>query len=154
MSILTTMKGLPLAYNKDLQEDKEGFFDTVDTLHSTLEVFSGMIRTLRINAERMCQAAEENHTLATDLADYLVKKGVPFREAYTVVGKLVRHAISKGKSLRELALPDYQKYSPLFGDDVYSITSESSINKRDVPGGTAPQQVAQALKRAKRIINE
>ena len=152
MSILTTMKSLPLAYNRDLQEDKEGLFDTVDTLHSTLEVFVGMMRTLTIKAERTGQAAGENYTLATDLADYLVRKGVPFREAHSIVGKLVRHAINQEKGLQELPLTDYQSFSPLFGEDVYSITVESSIAARDVPGGTAPKKVEQALKRARERI--
>lgn len=149
LAILTTMKSLPLAYNKDLQEDKEGFFNTVDTLHSTLEVFAGMMRTITVNAGRACRAAGESYTLATDLADYLAKKGAPFREAHSIVGKLVRIAINLGKSLQELPLADYQSLSPLFGEDVYSITVESSVAARDVPGGTAPRQVAQALKRAR-----
>ena len=154
LAILTTMKSLPLAYNKDLQEDKEGFFDTVDTLHSTLGVFAGMVRTLSVNAGRARRAAGESYTLATDLADYLVKKGAPFREAHSIVGKLVRHALSQEKSLQELPLADYQSLSPLFGEDVYSITVESSIDARDAPGGTAPRQVARALKRARERLQE
>ena len=152
MSILTVMKALPLAYNKDLQEDKESFFDTIDTLLPTLEVFSGMIRTLKINAERTFQAAEGGYTLATDLADYLVRKGLPFREAHGIVAELVRYAVSKGKSLRELNLEEYQRFSPLFAEDVYSITVESSLAMRNIPGGTAPRQVEQALKKARESI--
>ncbi|MCL0098925.1 argininosuccinate lyase [Dehalococcoidia bacterium] len=154
LAILTTMKSLPLAYNKDLQEDKEGFFDTVDTLHSTLGVFAGLVRTLSVNAGRARRAAGESYTLATDLADYLVKKGAPFREAHSIVGKLVRHAVNQEKSLQELPLADYQSLSPLFGEDVYSITVESSIDARDAPGGTAPRQVARALKRARECLQE
>jgi len=154
LAILTAMKSLPLAYNKDLQEDKQGFFDTVDTLHSTLAVFAGMMRTLTVDVGRAGRAAGESYTLATDLADYLVKKGAPFREAHSIVGKLVRHAINQGESLQELPLADYQRLSPLFGEDVYSITVESSIAARDVPGGTAPRQVAQALKRARERLPE
>ncbi|MBT9132725.1 MAG: Argininosuccinate lyase [Firmicutes bacterium] len=153
LAILTTMKSLPLAYNRDLQEDKEGLFDTVDTLHSTLEVFCGMIRTLTVNSSRAGQAAGESYTLATDLADYLVKKDAPFREAHSIVGKLVRHALSQEKSLPELPIADYQSFSTLFGEDVYSITVESSLAARDVPGGTAPERVQQALKEARERLS-
>ncbi|MCP4601179.1 MAG: hypothetical protein GY847_11760 [Proteobacteria bacterium] len=148
------MKGLPLAYNRDLQEDKEGFFDTVETLNSTIEVFDGMLESLKFNTEKMQQAACENYTLATDLADYLTKKRVPFREAHGIVGKLVFLAIGKGKTLHELDLSDYQNLSPLFEEDVYSITLESSITARNVPGGTSPKQVERALKKARRKVNE
>jgi argininosuccinate lyase len=149
------MKGLPLSYNRDMQEDKEGFFDTVDTLQSTLEVCTGMLQTLRINAERMHQAAGENYTLATDLADYLAKKGVPFREAHKIVGEIVRFAIEKGSALHELSIEDYRRFSPLFGEDALkNLTVESSIAARDVPGGTAPRQVEEALRRARRKLDE
>lgn len=154
MSILTTMKGLPLAYNRDLQEDKEGFFDTVNTLNSTLEVFTGMLQTIKFNAERAEQAASENYTLATDVADYLAKKGVPFREAHGIVAKLVFLAISKGKELSELPLTDYQNFSPLFEEDVYSISIRSSVAARNVRGGTAPKQIERAIRIAKRKLNE
>ncbi|MFA4836871.1 MAG: argininosuccinate lyase, partial [Dehalococcoidia bacterium] len=154
MAILTTMKGLPLAYNRDLQEDKEGLFDTVDTLNSTLEVFTGMIKTVTINAERMSQRADDNFSLATDIADYLVKKGMPFREAHGIVGKLVRQAVAQGKNLQELSLAEYQGFSELFGEDVYSITVKSSIAARDIQGGTAPRQVDRAIKIARRILDE
>jgi len=154
MAILTTMKGLPLAYNRDLQEDKEGLFDTVNTLNSTLEVFSGMLETVKFNAERTGKAASENYTLATDVADYLAKKGVPFREAHGIVGKLVVLAISKGKELTELSLTDYQNLSPHFEEDVFSITSQSSIADRNTHGGTAPKQLERALKIARRKLNE
>jgi argininosuccinate lyase len=154
MGILTTMKSLPLAYNRDMQEDKEGLFDTVDTLHTSLEVFAGMVKTLKINTERISQAMKTDYILATDLADYLVKKGMPFREAHGVVAKLSEYAASKGKNFRELGLKEYHKFSPLFGDDVYNITVESSVASRNVVGGTSPQQVGKALRRAKRLIKE
>ncbi len=154
MAILTTMKGLPLAYNRDLQEDKESLFDTADTLSKTLNVFTGMMKTLKFNADRMLQAAGESFTLATDMADYLAKKGMPFREAHGIVGKLVLDAVTQGKSLQELSLADYQNLSDLFEDDVLSITVESSIAARNVPGGTAPKQVEKALKKARNILNE
>ena len=153
MAILTTMKGLPLSYNRDLQEDKEGLFDSVDTLLSTLEVFAAMMGSLRVKGERTRQAAEENYTLATDLADYLAKKGIPFRQAHAIVGKLVRHAIENKKSLSELDIKEYKTFSPKFEEDVKSITVESSLASRDVPGGTAPEQVRMALAAARRTLN-
>jgi len=154
MGILTTMKALPLAYNRDMQEDKEGLFDTVDTLHSSLAVFAGMIKTIKINTERIYQAMKTDYILATDLADYLVKKGLPFREAHGVVAKLAEYAMSKGKNFRELSLKEYHKFSPLFTDDVYAITLESSAAARSIPGGTSPRQVEKALRRAKRLVRE
>jgi len=154
IGILTTMKSLPLAYNRDMQEDKEGLFDTVDTLHTSLEVFAAMIKTLKVNSERISQAMKTDYILATDLADYLVNKGMPFREAHGVVTKLSEYAAGKGKNFRELGLKEYRKFSPLFGGDVHDITLESSVAARNVTGGTSPQQVAKALRRAKRLIKE
>ncbi len=153
IALLTTMKGLPLAYNRDMQEDKEGFFDTVDTLLSTLGVFTGMVKTLRVKAENTEQAVKQGYILATDLADYLVKKGEPFRTAHDIVGRLVSYAMEKGKSFSDLSLAEYKGFSPLFGEDVYSITVESSIAARDVIGGTAPERVSEALSRAEKIIS-
>jgi len=152
MAILTTMKSLPLAYNRDMQEDKEGLFDTVDTLRSSLEVFTGMVKTVKVNAGRISQAMKTDYMLATDLADYLVKKSLPFREAHGVVARLGEYAVSKGKNFRELDLKEYNKFSPLFADDVYKITPESSVDARNVAGGTSPQQVVKALTRARRLI--
>ena len=153
MAILATMKGLPLSYNRDLQEDKEGLFDSVDTLLSTLEVFAAMMGSLRVKGERTRSVTEENYTLATDLADYLVKKGIPFRQAHTIVGKLVRYAIENKKALPELDIKEYKTFSPKFEEDVKSITVESSLAARDVPGGTAPEQVRMALAAARRTLN-
>jgi argininosuccinate lyase len=154
MALLVTMKALPLSYNRDMQEDKEGLFDTVDTLLSTLEVFTGMIKTLRVKAKNMEQAAKRGYILATDLADYLVKKGEAFRTAHDIVARLVSYAMEKGKSFTELSLDEYKGFSPLFGEDVYSITVESSIAARDVIGGAAPKQVARALAAAKKLLGE
>jgi len=151
MGMLTTMKGLPLAYNRDMQEDKELLFDTVDTLTSCLEVFAGLMKTVKVNADKMLNAVN-NYTLATDMADYLTRKELPFREAYNIVGGLVKYAISKGKTFQELSLKEYHKFSPLFESDVYDITAETSVTSRNVMGGTAPRQVAIALARARRII--
>ena len=152
MGILTTMKSLPLAYNRDMQEDKEGLFDTVDTLRSSLEVFAGMVKTIKVNTDRISQAMKTDYMLATELADYLVKKGMPFRQAHGVVARLGEYAMSKGKNFGELDRKEYRKFSPLFGDDVYKITLESSVNARNVAGGTSPQQVGKALTRARRLI--
>jgi len=153
-ALLTTMKGLPLAYNRDMQEDKEGFFDTVDTLLATLIVFTGMVKTLKVKAENTRRAAEGGYILATDLADYLVKKGIAFRTAHEIVGKLVNYAAGKGKTLTELDIKEYKKFSPQFGKDVYKITVESSLAARDVTGGTAPRQVKKALAKARRTIEK
>ena len=152
LGILTTMKALPLAYNRDMQEDKEGLFDTVDTLHASLEIFAAMIKTIKVNAKRIRDAIKKDYILATDLADYLVKKGLPFREAHGIVAKLSEYAVKKGKGFRELSLSEYHKFSPLFSDDVYDISLESSIAARNVVGGTSPQQVEMALKKARESI--
>ncbi len=152
MALLTTMKALPLSYNRDMQEDKEGFFDTVDTLQSTLEVFAGLVKTLKVKAGNTAQAVERGYILATDLADYLVRKGEAFRNAHNIVAGLVSYAIEKGKSFSELSLTEYKRFSPLFEDDVRSITVDSSLAARDVIGGTAPKQVDRALAAAKKII--
>ena len=154
IALLTTMKGLPLAYNRDTQEDKEGLFDTVDTLLSSLEVFTGMVKTLQVKTESIGQAVRQGYILATDLADYLVKRGEPFRTAHDIVGRLVSYAVENGKSFSELNLSEYESFSPLFGEDVYSITVESSIANKNITGGTAPKQVKQALVTAKKIIGE
>jgi argininosuccinate lyase len=152
MALLTTMKGLPLAYNRDMQEDKEGLFDTVDTLQATLEVFAGMVKTVKVIDENTRSALERGYVLATDLADYLVKKGAAFRTAHEVVGKLVNYAVGKGKTLAELDMKEYKKFSPLFGADVRAITIETSLAARNAVGGTAPVQVNKALAGARRIV--
>jgi argininosuccinate lyase len=154
MALLTTMKALPLAYNRDLQEDKEGFFDTVDTLLSTLNILSGLVKTLKIKPEKARQALEKGYILATDLADYLVRKGLAFRAAHEAVAKLVSYAIEQNRSFSELKLAEYKKFSKLFEKDVFDITIESSLAARDVSGGTAPKQVAKALAAAKKAIGD
>ena len=135
MGILTVLKGLPLTYNRDLQEDKEGTFDTIDTLLATLEVFTGMVSTLELNTDRLGQAAKEGYMLATDLADYLViEKGVPFREAHGTVARLCDYAMSRKKGLHQLTIEEYRQFSPHFTEDVYKITPEASVAARDVVG--------------------
>jgi len=152
MALLTTMKALPLSYNRDLQEDKEGLFDSVDTLLSSLEISAGMIGTVRIKKENTGRAARQGYILATDLADYLVKKGEAFRSAHDIVARLVSYAVEKDKPFSKLSLAEYKKFSPLFEDDVYSITVESSLATRDSTGGTSPTRVADAISRAKKLI--
>jgi len=152
-AILTTMKALPLAYNRDMQEDKEGLFDTVDTVHSSLAIFAEMLKTIKINVKHIRKAIKKDYILATDLADYLVKKGLPFREAHSVISKLSRHAINKNKSFHKLSLSEYHNFSPRFKKDVYDITLSSSIAARNVIGGTSPQQVETSLTRAREILN-
>jgi len=154
MALLAVMKALPLAYNRDMQEDKEGLFDTVDTLLATLEVFTGMVRTLRVKGENTRRAAGRGYILATDLADYLVRKGESFRTAHDMVARLVSYAVERGKLLGELGLEEYKRFSPRFEDDVFSISLESSISARDTTGGTAPRQVERALAAAKKLVGD
>ena len=152
IGLLTILKGLPLTYNRDLQEDKEGFFDAADTLTTTLDVFQGMLPGMKLNEERVSSLAGESQMLATDLADYLVGKGMPFREAHGIMRELSHHCDNWGIGLQNLPLVEYQKFSGLFQDDVYDITAESSAAARDNPGGTAPVRVAAALSDAKKIL--
>ena len=155
MAILTVLKGLPLAYNRDLQEDKEGLFDTVDTLLATLGVFEGMMSTMQVNADSLSNAASQGQMLATDLADYLVaSKGVPFREAHGIVARLSSYAISRNADLMALTLEEYREFSPAFDEGVFVVTAESSVAARDVEGGTAPPQVARALQEARKLLAE
>jgi argininosuccinate lyase len=149
MAAMTTLKGLPLTYNRDLQEDKEGLFDSVDTALSALEVTRGMIESATFDADRMRHAAESSYVLATDIADYLVGKGMPFRQAHVIVSNLSEQAASSGKFLHELSLAEYQAVSELFDESVFDITVDSSIAARDVEGGTAFNRVAEALAAAK-----
>jgi len=151
-ALLTLMKGLPLTYNRDLQEDKEATFDTVDTLLDSLKVFNGMVGTLKVNTDNMEKAVERGYLLATDIADYLVKKGQPFRSAHGIVAKLVSHAQREGKNFSQLTLEEYSYFSPLFERDVFEVTAASSLAARDVPGGTAPRQVAAALAEARKAV--
>ena len=152
MGLLTVIKGLPLTYNRDLQEDKEGFFDSVDTLLATLEVFAGMVATIEVKADRMRSAAEQGYALATDLADYLVSKGVPFREAHGIMAKVTEYATAQGKRFGELTLEEYRRFSDHFDQGVFDITVDSSVAARDVPGGTAPARVEEALARARALL--
>ncbi|NBX00382.1 MAG: argininosuccinate lyase [Methylophilaceae bacterium] len=153
MGLLTLMKSQPLAYNKDNQEDKEPLFDTADTLLVTLEIYADMLRGIKVNKEAMRKAATEGFATATDLADYLVKKGTPFRDAHEVVALAVRHAVDKGCDLSDLPLAELQKFSAQISEDVYQVlTLEGSLASRNHIGGTAPAQVKQAIARARRSL--
>jgi argininosuccinate lyase len=150
LSLLTMLKGLPLAYNKDMQEDKEAVFDAFDTTHACLEVSALVLRNVKLNEDRMRAAASEGMMNATELADYLVRKGVPFREAHETVGRVVVSAIEKGVELGELSLTDLRSFSGEIEGDVFeSLTLEQTLASKLVTGGTAPQRVAAALASAR-----
>ncbi len=153
-ALLTLMKGQPLAYNKDNQEDKEPLFDTVDTLLITLEIYADMMRGISVNKDNMRQAASEGFATATDLADYLVKKGMPFRDAHEVVALAVRYAVDKKVDLSDLSLATLQQFSASISEDVYAVLSlEGSLNSRNHIGGTAPAQVKAAIARMRATLN-
>lgn len=153
MAVLTLMKAQPLAYNKDNQEDKEPLFDAVDTLIDTLAIFAELVRGLRVDAEAMRRAAAEGYATATDLADYLVKRGVPFREAHEAVARAVRAAEARGCDLAELSLEELRGFAPQIEADVYQIlTLEGSLAARRHPGGTAPEAVRAAIARIRQEL--
>jgi argininosuccinate lyase len=150
--LLTTLKGLPSSYDKDLQEDKEPVFDAFDTLVITLPVMSGFIQKLKLRPDKM-QAQLEAGLLATDLADYLVDKGMPFRDAHHVVGQVVRKAEARAVSLSELKLADFREFSHLFGEDVMSaLEVRTALDRRSIPGGTAASAIQDQLRAAKQAI--
>ncbi|MBQ7936151.1 MAG: argininosuccinate lyase [Clostridia bacterium] len=154
MALLTTLKGLPLAYNKDMQEDKEAIFDSVDTVKKCLKIFVPMIRTMKALPERMYAAAQKGFINATDLADYLVKKGLPFRTAYKIVGQTVAYAIEKNTVLDAIPLAELKEFSPLFDEDVYNeISLETCVSKRISAGGTGPESVQAQIKFVEGYLN-
>ncbi len=153
MAMLTAVKGLPLAYNKDLQEDKEGLFDAIDTVKFSLSVYARLIRGMKIREDVMRRAVEEDFSNATDLADYLVRKGLPFRQAHAVSGRAVARCIERGIWLSDMALEDYQALSPLFAEDLYdTIRPEACVAGRNSYGGTSYEQVDHQLKAARELI--
>jgi argininosuccinate lyase len=154
VGLLTMLKGLPLSYNRDLQEDKPPLFETEDILLATLEVLTAMLPHIRVDAERGKAAASANYALATDLADYLTRKGLPFREAHEAVGKLVRYAEGKRAEIGALTLDEMRRFSSLFEEDARAIDVMASLRSRDVSGGTAPKQVAAALRKARKTIDQ
>lgn len=146
LALLTTMKGLPLAYNKDMQEDKESLFDSVNTLSMAIPIFTRMIDTMKIHKENMYHSAGKGFTNATDAADWLVKNQVPFREAHAIIGKLVLYAIDKNKTLEELSLEEYKEVSPVFNESIYdSITLEACVNNRKVDGGPSRESIEKVI---------
>lgn len=149
MGLLTVMKAIPLAYNKDLQEDKEGAFDTVNTVLTSLHVFTGMLATLTVNEDRMSHATTNDFSNATELADYLANKGIPFRQAHAIVGKLVLDGLKKNRPLQDIPLSEYQQISPLIQEDVYhDLDAKVAVERRHSLGGTGFDQIKLELKRA------
>lgn len=150
MAMLTVLKGLPLTYNRDMQEDKEAVFDTVDTLKSCLSVLIGMAPVIRFNKEAMEKAAQDGFLVATDLAEYLVQKGIPFREAHESVGRIVRYCIEKNKTFRDLSLREFRRFSGLIEEDVFNyLTLNESISRKNSYGGTARERVLEVIKQIK-----
>ena len=155
MGFLTTMKGLPLAYNKDLQEDKEGLFDAIDTIKFSLAVYAQLIRGMKVRKDVMLKAVREDFSNATDLADYLVKKGMPFRKAHSVSGHAVHYCIENNKWLEDLTMDEFKQMSDLFDEDIYeAITPETCVKNRNSYGGTSYSQVDMQLALADKILSQ
>ncbi|HHV65614.1 MAG TPA: argininosuccinate lyase [Peptococcaceae bacterium] len=153
ITLLTVMKGLPLAYNKDMQEDKECVFDAVDTVQKCLLVMEPMLATLKVNTKIMAEEARKGFTNATDLADYLVKKNVPFREAHAIVGRLVLECTKRGCALEDIPLAELQEISPVFAADLYQeISLENCVEKRNITGGPAPEAVEEAIRVSQKVL--
>jgi len=154
ITMLTVLKALPLAYNRDLQEDKEPLFNTVDTVKASLRIMTVLFAKIEIEEEKMTKAASEDYTNATDLADYLTLKGIPFREAHQIIGKAVQYAEKKGKKLDDLSLAELRSFSPTIGEDVFDyIRIENAVNRRNSIGGTARQRVGEQIKKAKKELS-
>ena len=155
MSLLTTMKGIPLAYNKDMQEDKELVFDAIDTAKGCISLFTGMLRTTRFNKERMEASAKHGFTNATDAADYLVGKGVPFRDAHGIVGQLVLYCIERGIALDDMTLEEYREISPVFGEDIYdAISIDTCVNRRVTTGAPGKKAMEEVIAIYKKYMRE
>jgi argininosuccinate lyase len=153
VAMLTVLKALPLAYNRDLQEDKEPLFDTIDTVKASLQIMALLFPQLEIDEEKMRKAASEDYTIATDLADYLTTKGVAFRQAHEITGKAVLYAEEKNKKLDALSLEELRSFSPVIEKDVFDyIRMENAVNRRNTIGGTARQQVVEQIKKAKKEL--
>jgi argininosuccinate lyase len=154
-SLLTIMKGLPLSYNRDLQEDKPPLFDTVDTVKSCLTVLDEMLPGITFHVERLQETAEEGYSTATDIAEYLAKKGLPFRKAHEVTGRIVLYCSEKKKRLEELTLAELKKFSSLISEDIYTVVSaEASVRGKKSLGSTSPEEVRRQIKRFEKILNE
>ena len=155
MGLLTMMKGLPLAYNKDMQEDKEQIFDAIDTVKMCLPVFSGMLSTMKLRKGRMLDGAKGGFTNATDVADYLVKKGLPFRDAHAVVGKMVAYCLDKDTVIDALTMDEFKTFSDIFENDVYdAISLETCVNMRKIVGGPAKETMSKIIEQYKNNLEE
>ena len=155
MSILTTMKGIPLAYNKDMQEDKELTFDAIDTVKGCLALFDGMISTMKFRNDVMEDSAKHGFTNATDAADYLVNHGVPFRDAHGIVGRLVLYCLDKGISLDEMSLEEYKEISPVFENDIYdAISIRTCVEKRMTIGAPGSEAMKKVVELNKKYLSE
>jgi argininosuccinate lyase len=153
VSLLTVLKGLPLSYNRDLQEDKEPVFDAADTIRHMLDVLPPLILAINFHTDRMQAAVAEGFLNATDLADYLVTKGIPFREAHEIVGRIVRHCLDSGERLEALSLTRLREFCPAFKPDVSKyISVEACVERRLSPGGTSSRRVSEAIQQAKRTL--
>jgi argininosuccinate lyase len=153
MTLLTVMKSLPLAYNKDMQEDKEAIFDAIDTVKMCLPVFTRMCATMKFRKENMYRAAQGGFTNATDVADYLVKKGIPFRSAHEIIGRMVLYCVNNSKAIDQLTLEEFKSFSEKIEADVYyEICLERCVSGRSLPGGPAPKSVLLALENGRRFI--
>ena len=153
-TMLTVMKGLPLAYNKDMQEDKEAVFDAIDTVNLCLTTLEPLIDTMSINKEKMEEATKNGFLNSTDCADYLVQKGIPFRDAYKIVGNLVKHCIENNRTLDSLDISIYKKHNNLFENDIYeAIDLHNCVNKRNVIGGPAKNRVKEQIERVKKLLD-
>jgi argininosuccinate lyase len=153
ISLLTTMKGIPLTYNRDMQEDKEPVFDTVDTVKLTLNVIIQMLPKIKFNEKRLKDTADAAYSTATDIAEYLVTKGIPFRTAHEITGKIVRYCIDSGKGLSDLSISEYKSFSDIIGNDIYKfIGTSESINAKKSYGGTSPEMVKEQIKRFKKRL--
>ena len=154
IALLTTLKGIPSAYDKDLQEDKEPLFDTIDTLTLALPVAEGVIASLKVNAQQMALALDDG-ILATELADYLVSKGVPFRESHHLVGQIIRQAEDEKRTLTDLPLQAYQAIDPRFESDLYdALDPRRAVKRRDILCGTSPRAVKAQIERANRLLGQ
>jgi argininosuccinate lyase len=155
MTLLTVMKSLPLAYNKDMQEDKEAIFDSIDTVKMCLPVFTKMLATIKVKSDNMLKAAQGGFTNATDIADYLVKKGVPFRTAHEIIGKMVLYCIQNNKTIDELSMEEFNKFSPAISHDVYrEISLHKCVSERKLPGGPAKESILQSIQKARMFISK
>ena len=154
ITLLTALKGLPLAYNKDLQEDKEAFFDAFDTVSDSIILFEGMLSTIHFNKETMAKSARNGFTNATDAADYLVTHGIPFRDAHGIIGRLVLYCIDKDKALDDLSLEEFQSFSPAFGEDIYdAISLKTCVEKRNTVGAPGTQAIERMISHCETVLN-